>query len=246
MDAAEKARVEGAARNAAKEAPGKAAEEGAGKSTEENTSAEVAKAAAPEPEPASPPDAKPPEDSARLAEEMRRERARLEAEAERIEAQRKAAEAKRLADERAKEEALREDARRRAEAAANEKHRFRRIILIPEPIPMPIPQTTAAIPLSPKPSAGNSRPADYASARGPLVKRWVRRRPVRTRCRHAGRRVALPGHYTVRAGDSLWRISRRHYRSGWLYWKIYRANRSIVANPNRIYPCQRLFVPPRR
>ncbi|HEY8194129.1 MAG TPA: LysM peptidoglycan-binding domain-containing protein, partial [Hyphomicrobium sp.] len=47
-------------------------------------------------------------------------------------------------------------------------------------------------------------------------------------------------------GDSLWLISRRFYRSGWRYRKLYRANRSIIRNPNLIHPCQRIFVPLRR
>jgi hypothetical protein len=38
---------------------------------------------------------------------------------------------------------------------------------------------------------------------------------------------------------------RRYYHSGLLYAKIYRANRSVVRNPDLIYPCQSIFVPRR-
>ena len=91
---------------------------------------------------------------------------------------------------------------------------------------------------------GVYRAPTNVSAAGPVVRRWIWR-AGNSRCSHAGRRVMLPGRYTVRAGDSLWRISRRHYHSGLLYAKIYRANRSVFRNPDLIYPCQSIFVPRR-
>lgn len=64
------------------------------------------------------------------------------------------------------------------------------------------------------------------------------------RCwRKAGRRIRPPGTYTVASGDSLWRISQRHYRWGYLYPVIRRANPGRIADPDLIYPCQRLFLP---
>jgi nucleoid-associated protein YgaU len=75
------------------------------------------------------------------------------------------------------------------------------------------------------------------------VRHWVRRERS---CRMAGRHFREPGHYTVRRGDSLWRISRYYYRRGWFYHRLYRANRRIIRDPDLIYPCQRIFVPRRR
>jgi colicin import membrane protein len=229
-------------REAADKAAQKAAEEASRKATAEaaQKAAEEAKAKPP-PSPTSPPATKP-EDSARLAEEMRQERARLEAEASRIEEERKAAEAKRYAEERAQDEARIAEDRRRAAAAENEKNRTRKIVLTTEPIPRPEPQSVDARFRPPPEVRGNLRATPSASASGPVVRRWVWRTGNR-RCRLAGRRVTPPGRYTVRYGDSLWLIAKRHYRTGWLYRKIYRANRSIIRDPDLIYPCQRIFVP---
>ena len=228
---------EKAAQKAAEEASRKAAAEAAQKAAEE---AKAKPPPPPEPEPGAKP-----EDSARLAEEMRQERARLEAEASRIEEERKAAEAKRYAEERAQDEARIAEDRRRAAAAENEKNRTRKIVLTTEPIPRPEPQSVEARLRPPPEVRGNLRATPSASANGPVVRRWVWRAGNR-RCRHAGGRVAPPGRYTVRHGDTLWLISKRHYRTGWLYRKIYRANRSIIRDPDLIYPCQRIFVPRRR
>ena len=237
-------------------------QEEAGKAVEE------AKVLEPPPQ-AQPPASPRPDESARLAEDMRKERARLEAEAQRIEEQRQAAEAQRKADERrrldeenAKAEAQRTeemqaDERRRAAAEEAEKNRTRTIVLTTEPIPR---SDTDGQPerLSSSPSGRGLeqdlrsavqrphfyRQTAYRLARGPAVRRWIWR-VHGGQCRFAGRRILLPGRYTVARGDSLWLISARHYRTGRLSWRIYRANRSIIRDPDRIYPCQRLFLPRR-
>ena len=78
-------------------------------------------------------------------------------------------------------------------------------------------------------------------------RRAARRTQRLRRCRaRAGRRIRPPGIYVVRRGDTLTRIARRHYRNRRMYRWIYRANRRKIRNMNKIYPCQRIYLPPRR
>lgn len=47
----------------------------------------------------------------------------------------------------------------------------------------------------------------------------------------------------VQPGNSLWRIARRSYGSGWDYTVIYEANRDQIGNPDLIYPGQVFALP---
>lgn len=52
------------------------------------------------------------------------------------------------------------------------------------------------------------------------------------------------GTYTVKKGDSLWAIAKKHYGSGADWKKIYEANKDTIgSNPNRIYPGQMFKIP---
>ncbi|HIJ37736.1 MAG TPA: LysM peptidoglycan-binding domain-containing protein [Rhodospirillaceae bacterium] len=53
------------------------------------------------------------------------------------------------------------------------------------------------------------------------------------------------GKLTVEPGNSLWRIARHAYGSGFEYLAIYRANKDQIRDPNRIYPGQIFTIPPR-
>ncbi|MCX7886554.1 MAG: LysM peptidoglycan-binding domain-containing protein [Verrucomicrobiae bacterium] len=54
---------------------------------------------------------------------------------------------------------------------------------------------------------------------------------------------AKPKTYTVRKGDSLWRIAGRIYGNPFRWPRIYEANKDKIKNPNRIYPGQVLRIP---
>ncbi len=54
---------------------------------------------------------------------------------------------------------------------------------------------------------------------------------------------APPGSVIVQPGNSLWRIARRLYGSGWQYTIIYRANAGRIKDPDLIYPGQVFAIP---
>ncbi|MCL2629542.1 MAG: LysM peptidoglycan-binding domain-containing protein [Alphaproteobacteria bacterium] len=50
-------------------------------------------------------------------------------------------------------------------------------------------------------------------------------------------------YYTVKKGDNLWVISRRHYGRGILYTQIFDANRKKIKDPHWIFPKQIFLIP---
>lgn len=51
------------------------------------------------------------------------------------------------------------------------------------------------------------------------------------------------GHVVVQPGNSLWRIARRLYGTGFLYTQIFGANEELIKDPNLIYPGQKFALP---
>jgi len=49
--------------------------------------------------------------------------------------------------------------------------------------------------------------------------------------------------YTVKAGDSLSKISKNFYGNANDYMKIFEANRDVLSDPNKISPGQNLRIP---
>ncbi len=50
--------------------------------------------------------------------------------------------------------------------------------------------------------------------------------------------------HTVVKGDTLWAISQAAYGNGAAYNKIFEANQPMLSNPDKIYPGQKLRIPP--
>lgn len=50
--------------------------------------------------------------------------------------------------------------------------------------------------------------------------------------------------YTVVKGDSLSKIAKREYGNANEWKRIYEANRDILKDPDKIYPGQKLKIPP--
>lgn len=54
----------------------------------------------------------------------------------------------------------------------------------------------------------------------------------------------VPNVYTVKSGDSLWKIAKMQYGSGAKWQSIYSKNKSTIgSNPGEIYPGQKLVMP---
>jgi len=49
--------------------------------------------------------------------------------------------------------------------------------------------------------------------------------------------------YTVVAGDSLSKISKKHYGDANHWRRIFEANRDLISDPDEIYPGQTLKIP---
>ena len=45
-------------------------------------------------------------------------------------------------------------------------------------------------------------------------------------------------------GDTLSKIAKEHYGNANLYNKIFEANRPMLSHPDKIYPGQKLRIPP--
>lgn len=52
-----------------------------------------------------------------------------------------------------------------------------------------------------------------------------------------------PTTYTVKKGDSLWRIAGRVYGNPFKWPRIYKANKEKIKNANKVYPGQVLTIP---
>jgi nucleoid-associated protein YgaU len=50
--------------------------------------------------------------------------------------------------------------------------------------------------------------------------------------------------YEVKAGDSLSKIAKREYGKTSEWKRIYEANQDVLADPDKIYPGQKLKIPP--
>ena len=130
---------------------------------------------------------------------------------------------------------------------------FSHSVRAPAVIPI-IPLRRAARPISVTPSNTPSRAvasSTFASSTvaSPTVEILVSPaiRPLPVPSTNVSRRAAKPldapgGNVTVRAGDSLWNLSRRYFGSG-IRWQQWLATNPEVRDPRRIQPGMRLVVP---
>lgn len=114
-----------------------------------------------------------------------------------------------------------------------------------EPAKEPGAKVAAREPAIAKPEMPTGIPIDV---KAPAARSKAKRRAgprVAAACRSAGRRASPGNWYTVREGDSLWLIARRHLGAGRRYRRVHAANRRSIADADHIYPCQRIYIPRR-
>lgn len=51
-------------------------------------------------------------------------------------------------------------------------------------------------------------------------------------------------YHDVVSGDTLWKIAEHYYGDGSKYPQIFEANKPMLSDPNKIYPGQKLRIPP--
>lgn len=51
--------------------------------------------------------------------------------------------------------------------------------------------------------------------------------------------------YEIRKGDTLSAIAQRHYGDASQWRRIYEANRSVIDDPDKIFPGQKITIPPK-
>ena len=207
------------------------------------------------------------EEAKRKSEENARDEAQKQATAAKAAEKRVAEEAKqartaaRLAEERAKADA----------ASAKSAAEAKKIAEAPKPPVVPAPvepeatrtPTTKAEPT--KPRAIEKDASDHADSANKAASQVFekskdrskarvaqasdtsssKRKSKGNKCAQAGEDIDPPGVYVVKAGDTLWGISRRHYERGVRFERIVRANTSKIDSPDRIFPCQKFFLPAR-
>ncbi len=105
--------------------------------------------------------------------------------------------------------------------------------------PAPAPAQTAPAQAAPAPTAAPAQPqTQVASARTTTV-------AATTAAPAAPAPVADSTYVMVQKGDSLWKIAAKAYGDGSKYQKIFEANRPMLTHPDKIYPGQRLRIPPK-
>jgi len=55
---------------------------------------------------------------------------------------------------------------------------------------------------------------------------------------------AAAEYYEIQSGDTLSAIAKRYYGKASAYMKIFEANREVIKDPNKIYPGQKIRIPP--
>ena len=75
----------------------------------------------------------------------------------------------------------------------------------------------------------NKSPAKIPKGEAPFIKKPAEKKIAKS--------------YSVKKGDSHWKIAKKQYGKGSSWTKIYNANKDKIKNPNLIYPGQKFTIP---
>lgn len=85
---------------------------------------------------------------------------------------------------------------------------------------------------------------DYATKTCKVKKKKNKKKKVvKKKTRATTKNTSKAQSYTVKKGDTLWRIAKKYYGNGSKYTVIYNANKDKIKNPNLIYVSQVLTIP---
>lgn len=57
---------------------------------------------------------------------------------------------------------------------------------------------------------------------------------------------AQPQDYTIKSGDTLSKIAKQYYGNANEWRRIYEANKGVIADPDKIFPGQKIVIPDKR
>ena len=94
---------------------------------------------------------------------------------------------------------------------------------------------------------GGGAPADFTNVRGGGSSTALPPMPGVTRQEGPAPTAVPPigDHYVVVSGDSLSKIAKHFYGDAKAWNRIYEANRTIIKDPDLIFPGQKLTIPPK-
>jgi nucleoid-associated protein YgaU len=93
-------------------------------------------------------------------------------------------------------------------------------------------------------TAGNNQGVKSVNDDGLTVKAAPAAAPAEAAAPAAAAEADEPGeYYTIKSGDTLSGIAKKHLGNAMAYKKIFEANREVIKDPDKIYPGQKIFIP---
>ena len=93
-------------------------------------------------------------------------------------------------------------------------------------------------------TAGNNKGVKAVNADAMLVRAAAAPAAVAAAAPAAATAEDEPGeYYTIKSGDTLGGIAKKHLGNAMAYKKICEANREVIKDPDKIYPGQKIFIP---